>query len=58
LFLTIFKELKLLLLIFPKIKKLNETRIKKKQTMVSFLELLIKNIAGIVNKEMQIKLKE
>ena len=43
---------------FPNIKKLIETRIKKRQTTISLLEFLKINIAGTVNKEMQIKLKE
>ena len=51
-------ELKLLLLKLPKIKKLIETRIKKKHNIISFFEFLKKNTAGTVNKEIQIKLKE
>ena len=42
----------------PKIKKLAETKIKKRQTIISFLDFLKINIAGAVNKVMQIKLKE
>jgi hypothetical protein len=38
--------------------KLTETKIKIKQTIISFLELFRINIAGTVNKEMQIKLRE
>ena len=34
-----------------------KTRIKEKNTIISFLEFLKKNKAGTVNKEMQIKLK-
>ena len=54
----LFNELKLLLFILPNIKKLTDTKIKKKQTVNSFLEVLKINTAGTVNMEIQIKLKE
>ena len=43
---------------FPNTKKLIETKIKNKQTIISFLEFLKIKIAGTVNKEIQIKLNE
>ena len=42
----------------PNIKSPTDSRIKKKKTMVSILDLLKINKAGAVNKEIQIKLKE
>ena len=52
------RELKLLFFIWPNIKNPVDTKIKKKQTIISVLEFLKINKAGTVNKEMQIKLKE
>ena len=43
---------------FPNTKKLTDTKINKKQTIMSFLDFLKINRAGIVNKEMQNRLKE
>ena len=42
----------------PNIKKPKDIKIKKIQTVITLLDFAKKNIAGTVNKEMQIKLKE
>ena len=52
------KELKLLFFTIPNIIKPTEVKIKRKQTIISFLEFLKINTAGTVNKEIQNKLKE
>ena len=52
------KELKLSLFIFPNIKNVTVSKINEKQIIISFIEFLKKNKAGVVNKEIQIKLKE
>ena len=57
-FLTLSKELNWSFFILPKIKKLIETRIKKKQTIISLLVFLKMNTPGIEKREIQIKLKE
>ena len=57
-FFTLFKELKLLCFMLPKIKNATDTKIKKRQTIISTLEFLKINKAGTVNRDIQIKLKE
>ena len=42
----------------PNTKKPTDTKIKIKQTIISFLEFLKINTAGMLNKEIQNKLKE
>tara|TARA_B110000093_G_C12771952_1_gene326905 strand:+ start:391 stop:558 length:168 start_codon:yes stop_codon:yes gene_type:complete len=54
----LLKELNSLFFILPKIKKLTETPINKRQTIISFLVFCKTNKAGKENKEIQNKLKE
>ncbi len=57
-FFTLFEELKLLCFMLPNIKNATDTKIKKRQTIISTLEFLKINKAGTVNRDIQIKLKE
>ena len=57
-FFILSKELNLFFFMLPKIKKLAETKIKKRQTIISFLDFLKISKAGDINKEIQSRLNE